>query len=165
MTHSLVITTDTDQPNKVNGYVVYPAYGENFPVVGTRESGEWKLRAGISDEYRAKGSSLRAAARRLAKEIGIAEGTVAIGSGIIGQDTRYDVRTGRELPKTSVREIPITIAEYMADEPEAVSEPATEESAPEVDSPAPRFSLPFEPAYYPNDDGGTDIRDGNGELQ
>ena len=130
MTHSLVITTDTDQPNKVNGYVVFPAYGENFPVEGTRESGEWKLRAGISDEYRAKGSSLRAAARRLAKEIGIAEGTVAIGSGIIGQDTRYDVRTGRELPKTSVREIPITIAEYMADEPtEDSREAESKESA------------------------------------
>lgn len=138
MTHSLVITTDTDQPNKVNGFVNYLAYGDDFPVVGTRESGKWTLRAGISDEYRAEGTSLRATARRLAKEIGIIEGTIAIGSGAFGEDKVYDVRTGREV----------------------------KESAREVDpSPAPRLSLPFEPSYYPNTDGGTDIRDGNGEIQ
>jgi hypothetical protein len=188
--HTIVLTTV--ETNKVTGWINFPEYGDEFPVYGKRETGKWVLFAGVSDEYNTdddKSSTVQAAARKLAKLIGITEGTTAIGEGAAGEDKVYDIRTGREIKKTSVREIPITLAEYMAATPTEVdSKPVTEESeeeslsslemellaeydapqesATEVDpSPAPRFSLPFEPAYYPNDDGGTDIRDGNGELQ
>lgn len=72
--HALVV--DIVEPGKATGFVSGP---DDFPISATREGVTWYIFGGISDEYRAQGSTLAIAVRRLAREIGLT-GTAEIGN-------------------------------------------------------------------------------------
>ncbi|MFI6495979.1 hypothetical protein [Nonomuraea typhae] len=76
-----VITIDLVETGRVTGWVDFSSYGDDFPVAGREENGEWLIYAGLSDEYNANGASLAVAVRRLAESIGLT-GTAKIGNKI-----------------------------------------------------------------------------------
>lgn len=65
--HALVV--DLVEPGKLIGF---PTADPHAPSLrGTRDGHTWRVYAGDQDQYRAKGSTLDIALRRLAKQLGL----------------------------------------------------------------------------------------------